>query len=269
MAASFPTSVKNFGADRVDGDYIPAADANDLRAEVVALENALIGGWLAIAASLTFGSASAPNFVINTPSDLTGQISVGMKIRLTQTTVKYFIVVAITATTMTVYGGTDYTLLNVAITSPAFSYMKAPAGFPLARAKWTVLVTDTTVRVQLNPAASTWYNLGGLSITIPIGAWIVSWSCIGTTILSAAGVASLFVSLSTSNNAESDAGWTQKINSNAIASISSSLARMRDLTLAAAAIYYIITKTNAATGTEIDNNNDQQTLRLEALCAYL
>jgi len=42
MAASFPASVKNFGADRVDGEYIPAADMNDVRAEVVAIETLLL-----------------------------------------------------------------------------------------------------------------------------------------------------------------------------------------------------------------------------------
>jgi len=43
MAASFPGSVKNFGAERVDGEYIPAADTNELRAEVAAIETLLLG----------------------------------------------------------------------------------------------------------------------------------------------------------------------------------------------------------------------------------
>ena len=42
MAASFPGSVKSFGADRVDGEYIPASDMNDVRAEIVAVETALL-----------------------------------------------------------------------------------------------------------------------------------------------------------------------------------------------------------------------------------
>ena len=41
MPASFPGSIKNFGSDRVDGDYIPAADVNEIRAEVVAVETEL------------------------------------------------------------------------------------------------------------------------------------------------------------------------------------------------------------------------------------
>jgi hypothetical protein len=42
MTASFPGSVKNFGSERVDGEYIPAADMNALRAEVAAIESALL-----------------------------------------------------------------------------------------------------------------------------------------------------------------------------------------------------------------------------------
>jgi hypothetical protein len=42
MTAAFPTSIKNFGAARVDGDYIPASDMNTVREEIVAVETALI-----------------------------------------------------------------------------------------------------------------------------------------------------------------------------------------------------------------------------------
>ncbi len=42
MPASFPDDVKDFGADKVDGQYIYAEVINELRAEVVALETYLI-----------------------------------------------------------------------------------------------------------------------------------------------------------------------------------------------------------------------------------
>lgn len=42
MTASFPGSVKSFGTDLINGDYLQAAHVNDLRAEVVAVETALI-----------------------------------------------------------------------------------------------------------------------------------------------------------------------------------------------------------------------------------
>ena len=40
--SSYPGSVKNFGVDRVDGDYIPASDINEARAEIVAMETDLL-----------------------------------------------------------------------------------------------------------------------------------------------------------------------------------------------------------------------------------
>lgn len=44
MTASFPTSVKDFGTDLINGDYIQASHVNDLRAEVVAIETSLSSG---------------------------------------------------------------------------------------------------------------------------------------------------------------------------------------------------------------------------------
>lgn len=46
MTASFPGSVKNFGANLINGDYTRAGHINDLRAEVVAIETALITDWV-------------------------------------------------------------------------------------------------------------------------------------------------------------------------------------------------------------------------------
>jgi hypothetical protein len=56
------------------------------------------------------------------------------------------------------YGGTDYTLAAAgdAITAPYYSVVKAPLGFPLNSNKWTVKVTDATIRSQLTPTANTW-----------------------------------------------------------------------------------------------------------------
>src|SRR5690606_22909761 len=109
----------------------------------------------------------------------TGKYSAGMRIKLTQTTAKYFIITKVAYsdpnTTITVYGGTDYDLANAAITDPYYSQVKAPVGFPLDPSKWSVLVTDSSSRSQATPTSNQWYNLGSVSITIPIGYWVVSY----------------------------------------------------------------------------------------------
>lgn len=86
-------------------------------------------GWYPISATLAYSSANAPTFVATTSTDLTSTISVGMKLKLTQTTVKYFIVTAITSNSITLYGGTDYTLANATINNVYFSNVKTPYGW--------------------------------------------------------------------------------------------------------------------------------------------
>lgn len=89
-----------------------------------------LDGW--IAAGETWTYASATTFTIS--GDKTGKYQKGDKIKLTQTTVKYFYVIGISYsspnTTITITGGTDYTLADAAITSPYYSKIENPQGFP-------------------------------------------------------------------------------------------------------------------------------------------
>jgi hypothetical protein len=132
-------------------------------------------GWTPLDGAFTYASVDGPTGVMNTPSDLSAVIPLGARIKLTQTTVKYFIVTAITSTTITMYGGTDYTLANAAISLPYYSLMKAPVGFPLNPRKWTQELVDTSNPTQAGASSSTWYNLGSLSLSVPIGIWNLSF----------------------------------------------------------------------------------------------
>lgn len=85
-----------------------------------------------IDSSQTWTYVSATSFKVS-GTDVTSQFPVGTKIKLTQTTAKYFYVTGATFstdTTVTVTGGSDYTLANAAITSPMYSYLETPQGFP-------------------------------------------------------------------------------------------------------------------------------------------
>lgn len=87
-------------------------------------------GW--IADSNTYVYVSASSFKI-TGTDLTTRFTKGTRIKFTQTTAKYFVVVSSsfsTDTTVTVAVNTDYTIANAAITSPYYSYQLSPAGYP-------------------------------------------------------------------------------------------------------------------------------------------
>lgn len=103
----------------------------------------LSDGWILSTDTWTY--ASATTFTI-AGVDRTAMFPKGTKIKLTQTTAKYFYVVGSafsTNTTITVAGGTSYTVANETITSPYYSYASSPQGFPSVFA-YTPTVTSGT-----------------------------------------------------------------------------------------------------------------------------
>ena len=226
-------------------------------------------GWNLINATLTYASADGPTFVANTSIDLTSIISEGMKIKLTQTTVKYFIVTAITSTTITLYGGTDYTLAIASITLPYFSSMKAPFGFPLNPDKWSVTVTDITLRSQI-PVGATVYNIGGVNIVIPIGVWNVSFSVLAQIGSAAAtsGPKYMTVSLSTTTT-NNDTATSAGLAGGDFKFTRSFVQKNMLFTLTNKTTYYFNSANNGADGHELFNLNNEVALILKAVCAYL
>jgi hypothetical protein len=131
--------------------------------------------WYSLTGTVSYVSADAPSFVVNIPDDQAARLSLGFKIKLTQGTVKYFFVTAKGSpsggnTPVTLYGGTDYTLINSAISNTYFSREKAPLGFPLEVEKWTVTVTSTS-----SSTMTSGQQVGDLQISVPIGAWVLEF----------------------------------------------------------------------------------------------
>lgn len=77
--------------------------------------------------------ASATSFTVGA-TDLTATYSKGTRIKLTQTTTKFFVVTSSSfgggTTTVNITGGTDFTLVNAAITNPFYSYVPNPQAWP-------------------------------------------------------------------------------------------------------------------------------------------
>lgn len=231
-------------------------------------------GWTAAAGTWTYSSADAPTYVISVNADMTTTISVGQRIKLTDTTVKYFIVTAVGVfgggvTLITVYGGTDYTLSGGAITLPYYSTSKAPFGFPLSPAKWTVQVTDGTNRQQVSPTANTWYNLGTISITIPIGAWQVRYQTFLGVDRGASGSVDAYCTLSTANNSESDSQFTTAVWDTASTGEVVTVSRTKILALASKTVYYLNTRTTQTGMSDIYNFATPTPTIIDAVCAYL
>lgn len=84
-------------------------------------------GWIYVSDSWSYASATT----ITVPSDATTKYSVGDRIKLVQSSsTKYFYITSVSATSLTVNGGTDYTVANSAISGIYYSKAASPLGFP-------------------------------------------------------------------------------------------------------------------------------------------
>jgi len=139
--------------------------------------NSSVDGWQNANEAWTYASATT----ITVPSGAAFKYSKGDKIRLIQSgSVKYFYIVTVADTLLTVTGGSDYTVANASIGSPCYSKRVSPVGFPgefnfaPAAAGWTsATVTKATfsltgeiARVFLSLTGTS--NATSASATLPI-----------------------------------------------------------------------------------------------------
>lgn len=196
-------------------------------------------GWIDANETWTYATAST----ITVPAGAAAKYAVGDRIKLTQTTAKYFIVTVVADTLLTVYGGTDYTVADAAISANYYSHCKSPVGFPVDPLKWTVSLYSTTLRQTGTPTTNTWYNAE--TLTIPIGSWRVFYSAALGARDNAAVVLITEATLSTANNSESDAQFTctvyvdAGVGADASLSFSTSIGKEKHLLLAASTAYYL------------------------------
>lgn len=118
------------GAETINGFatmYMNPGDATILTCDGVnfsAMFVRSVTGWTPVQGTWTYASATTIN-VPNGPDYQKGD-----RIRLTQTTVKYFYCIGVAANVITITGGSDYTLVNAAISLVSISREASPLGFP-------------------------------------------------------------------------------------------------------------------------------------------
>jgi len=232
------------GAATTVGDRISAVEA-----DIAALNE--VGGWFSLAVTPTRQSTDDPIFVLRFAADMTAILQPGHRIKLTQqSTVKFFIVHVVGSytggnTDVTVYGGTDYDVNDTStypITYPYFSRDRQPVGFPFNPTTWSTVLTDTNQRLQSSPANNTYYNLGSLSLTIPIGLWDVDFQISARSDRAAAGATQLFAALSTSVSSASDLELQAYVILNPLTNSAFFVTRRKFLTLTLKTVYYLIMK---------------------------
>ena len=262
-------------------DPIEAQDAVNRRYFDNNLPTSGTDGWNAYSTIVpTRASEDDPTFVLTFAGvDLTGNIGVGMRVKLTQGgTARYFIVTAIsfsTNTTLTLYGGADYDVEDTgsfAISDFNYSTQKAPFGFLLDPDKWSIKVTDTTLRNQIT-TGTTWYysGLGSINISIPIGIWNLTFQCL-TSSSSADGVNHGQVALSTSTSSASDnelVSASKVYSNNIIYEDIKSNFFDKLLSIASKTSYYVIGRNTEGSSPSIFLYNTERTLVIRAVCAYL
>lgn len=136
------------------GQYLKTqgAGANPTWADV----NISTDGWTSDSNTWTYASAST--FTIS--GDKTAIFTKGTRLKFTQTTTKYAVVVSSSYgapnTTVTIAVNTDYTIANAAITSPNYSYQTNPQGYP----GWFAY-TPTYAGFSANPTFTARFRIDG------------------------------------------------------------------------------------------------------------
>jgi len=132
----------------------------------------LSNGW--ILANETWAYASPTTITV--PAGALLKYSTDDKIRIIQTTTKYFYVLSVDDTLLTVTGGSDYTVTNAAIASPYYSHEESPFLFP-STFNWTPTLANIT---NTNGTLSARFSLSGKTCYFIFKFILGSSSAIGT-----------------------------------------------------------------------------------------
>lgn len=130
-------------------------------------------GWsAAVTWSYSSWSSTTRIGVITVPNGATSIYSPRMRIKITQSTggTKYGIIVAVAATSLTVFFPSGTTLNNEAISTPFYSSVAIPFGFPANPTLWQLILTDANVRSTSNTSLTSM----SIALDVGIGAWRMS-----------------------------------------------------------------------------------------------
>lgn len=231
-------------------------------------------GWISVTDTWTFLSdTDNPIFTVTVPAGATTRYTVGMKLHLVQTTHKYFVIVKVENTKLTLYGGTDYVLTNAIISQIKYSTARTPKDFPINPEKWQIKIVDATLYSVAAPAQNAWNNLGSLGILLPIGLWDVSFDASLGADNTVTSRLDSQITLSTSTSNESDQELTACVAGSSTAPnafISGTLNKRKTINITTPTQYYLIERCTAGViGHVFVLGAAFSTTIIKARCAYL
>lgn len=98
------------------------------------LDTGIMGadGWMDVQELWRYSSASGNAYTLTVPSDATLKYSIGDRVKLTQDniTTSYFYITAVTSSSLTLNGGSAYSITNKSINEAHYSKISSPLGFP-------------------------------------------------------------------------------------------------------------------------------------------
>jgi hypothetical protein len=187
---------------------------------------------------------------------------------------EYAIVTKVTASTVTVFTGTDWNIPNITLSTPYYSSMKVPFGFNAQNDKWCVTTIGRISGIQSSPSLNTWYNAGVLNLSIPTGAWRVGQVATIDGQKSATTAVDVYGTLSTANNTESNPEFTTF---SYVSGASGDLETLQTLSrfprlpfsLSSQTIYYLNVKTGQSSASRVATRGDVASSVISAECAYI
>ncbi len=260
----------------VVGGCMAKAQNNSYVADV---QNFAVSGWTAddeehvwTLASVST-TADADVYVVTVNADVTGTIGANFKVRLKDGgTTKYFGVLSVSAysggvTTLYLFGGTDY-VLSGTISEFSYSVARSPFGWPMNPDKWTIQISDVGDYAQASPVANQWYNINSLKIILPAGLWVSGYD-VYTEIRTSTTFATVYITLSTSDVAESTPAFTRGVtNSDSTGTnvyAGNSLSAFLPVDVASETTFYLNTMTWYTSGVNIYNAGSLQPIIIRAV----
>ena len=269
----------NSNDDIADINKVNATDMNELKN---AFNNQVAQGWYktGINPTFTFVSYDSETLtgVVSSNLDLTPYLSVGMKVKFTQSGVtKYGIITKITSNQITLFMGQNYTLNNSGISNAFYSMLKAPFGFDTNPKRWSLQLLSKQEYIQSNPGSQGILNIGGLNIKIPVGVWEIYFNLPISITLPTAGypVAGGGISTSKNNISDKDLYMASYVGQASVQFVNN-FSRKAIKSITSTTTYYLIERyennpTNVTLNPSGTNTNgyERGSIYVEFKCAYL